>query len=203
MREQSQTAAPGVSSNAIVIYCHVMTLLLLFAILTMTVKSESALLRQVRAGASGEHSADGSHSVRYRPRSARQTPSPNAPPHLDEFSASESIERGIGDLEGLSGLVRSERCRIALRKEHFIDGGRITDRGRATLRIISAQLQRFNGHAQIVAPTAADASALIPVCLQIASETGAYPGSFGVSSRAAEDPGQREQITIVVTRDIH
>lgn len=187
-----------------------MTLLLLFAIMITTFTNRPDILSQMQATAFGGYEttadsepADRTEDVRYRPRSAMQSIAAVGRQLLTEHPAKESVAEGLEDLAELSDLVRSERCQIALRKEHLIDGGEITDRGRAMLRIISAQMQRFNGQAHFIAPNAADAAALIPVCLQIASETAANSSSFGVSSRATNDPEQQQFITIVVTRDIH
>ncbi len=140
--------------------------------------------------------------VRFRPRTARQTMRGTEMPPLHEEPATDSVARGLKALDELTDLVRSERCQITMRKEHLINNGVITDHGQATLRIICAQLKRFNGHAQLIAADSEDARALIPVCLEIAEETQAYPGSFAVSTRETDDPVQRRLITIVVTRDI-
>lgn len=140
--------------------------------------------------------------VRFRPSSARQTMRGTEMPPLHDDPAKDSVARGLKALDELTDLVRSERCEITLRREHLINNGNITDHGQATLRIICAQLKRFNGHAQLIAANSEDARALIPVCLQIAEETQSYPGSFAVSTQETDDPAQRRLITILVTRDI-
>lgn len=215
MRKKRNKPAPSGIPAWFMTYSDVITLLMTFFILLLTfATNEPEQFERMKVAVFGGGGGTGligennnpleydSTVVRFRPRSARQTMRGTELPPLHEEPATASVTRGLEALEELTDLVRAERCQITMRREHLINDGRITNHGEATLRIICSQLRRFNGHAQLIAANSEDALALIPVCLDIAEETRAYPGSFAVSTRETNDPEQRRMITILVTRDI-